>query len=126
MSTPGFTAPLIHQSRPRLDLAIEVCWLGALALVPIAFSGPDVVAFFLQPKDFILHFFALLILALWGFEWALGGYRPQVDFGCWTGVRRWLGRNPRNWALAAAGGFGGGGDDIRRPLAIARGQPVGP
>jgi hypothetical protein len=78
----------------------------ALALVPLAFSVPDVVALFLQPKDFILHLAALLILALWGFEWALGGYRPQVELRSWSAIRRWLLVNPRAWALAAAAGFG--------------------
>lgn len=64
------------------------------------------VVLFLQPKDFVLHFFALLILSLWAIEWALGGYRPQVDLGSVGAVRRWLGRNPRNWGLASASMFG--------------------
>ncbi|MDA1257829.1 MAG: O-antigen ligase family protein [Chloroflexi bacterium] len=93
-------------NRTLIDLAIEACWLAALALVPIAFSGRDVVVLFLQPKDFVLHLLALTILALWVIDWALGGYRPEVDLGSLTAIRRWLGRNPRNWALAAAGGFG--------------------
>ena len=81
-------------------------WLLALALVPLAFSGPDVVVLFQQPKDFLLHFFALLILSLWAVEWALGGYRPQGDLGSLGAIKPWLGRNPRNWALASAAGFG--------------------
>ena len=60
----------------------------------------------MQPKDFVLHFLALLILSLWVIEWALGGYQPQVDLGSAGAIRRWLGRNPRNWALASAAVFG--------------------
>ena len=96
----------MHRSRSRIDLAIEGCWLLTLALVPLAFSGRDVVVFFLQPKDFLLHLAALSILALWGFELAIGGYRPSVEFGSWTAFRGWLGRNPRNWAMTGAAGFG--------------------
>ena len=64
------------------------------------------VVLFLQPKDFVLHLFALLILSLWAVEWALGGYRPQVDLSSFTAIRIWLGTNPRNWALVGAVGFG--------------------
>ena len=105
MHSTDYTTPDRH-SRSRLDLAIEACWLGALALVPIAFSGPDLVVLFLQPKDFVLHLAALLIVSLWAFEWALSTYRPQADLASCSGARRWLGRNPARWALAAAAGYG--------------------
>ena len=96
----------MHRQRSLIDLAIEGVWLIAVALVPLAFSGRDVVVLFLQPKDFILHAAALSILALWGFDWALGGYQSQLDPGSWTSIRRWLDRSPRNWALTASAGFG--------------------
>ncbi len=95
-----------HTPRSKLDLAIEGCWLLALCLVPLAFNGPDIVVLFLQPKDFVLHFAALLIVAFWGFEWAIGAYRPNADLSSWAGFRRWLGSDPRHWALAGAAGFG--------------------
>jgi hypothetical protein len=95
--------PTSDGARSTLALAIELSWLTSLALVPLAFSGPDVVVFFLQPKDFVLHLAALLIASLWVFEWALSGYRPQVDFGSSSAFSHWLGRNPRSWGLAAAG-----------------------
>ena len=92
--------------RGVLDVAIEISWLAALALVPLAFSNPDGVIFFLQPKYLILHFVALLIVALWGFEWALGISQQRPASVSVAAIRQWPSRNPRNWALIAAAGFG--------------------
>ena len=92
--------------RSRLDISIEATWLTALALIPLAFNGREVVFFFLQPKDLLLHFAALLIAGLWGFEWALKGYGPQLSLSSFTTTWSWRKNNPRNWALAAAAGFG--------------------
>ena len=89
-----------------VSTAIEATWLVGLFLVPIAYSGPDMVVLFLQPKDFILHFTALLIVSLWGFEWAIGVYQQRSDFGAIPGIRRWPGLNPGRWALTAAAGYG--------------------
>ena len=92
--------------RPWLDSSIEVVWLLALAMVPLAFNGRDVVEFFLQPKDLFLHFAAVSIVGLWGFEWALmanvSRFTPRSPVAAW----RWMERDPRNWALVAAAGFG--------------------
>ena len=93
-------------NRTPVDLGIEVCWLLAISVIPLAFNGSDVVVFYTQPKDFVLHLAALLIVSLWAIEWALGGYRPLTEMGSWTSFRNWLGWNPRNWALTAAAGFG--------------------
>ena len=89
-----------------VSTASEATWLVGLFLVPIAFSGPDMVVLFLQPKDFILHFTALLIVSLWGVDWAIGVYRQRSDFGAIPGIRRWPGLNPGRWALTAAAGYG--------------------
>lgn len=100
------TTTITTGHRTRIDIGIEVCWLLALALVPLAFNGRDVVLLFLQPKDFLLHLAALLILTLWSIEWALGEYRLGVNSGSWKSSINWPGRNPRNWALVAVVGFG--------------------
>ena len=91
--------------RRVFDIAIEGIWLTVLALVPLAFSGRDVFVFFAQPKDLILHLAALLIVALWAFDWALGTWPPGVNLSSISAIRNWPGRNPRNWALLAAAGF---------------------
>jgi len=91
--------------RGFLDASIEVSWLVALAFVPLVFSNHDIVVFFAQPKDFILHLVALLILALWGFAWALGTYRTEINFRSISAIRNWPGRDPRNCALLTAAGF---------------------
>lgn len=78
----------------------------ALALIPLAFNGRDVVIFFLQPKDLLLHLAALSIVGLWGFEWALQQNRPRLEAKARTRLRDWLGWDPRRWALLSAGGFG--------------------
>ena len=92
--------------RSGLDFAIEVVWLVALALVPLAFKGRDVVVFNSQPKDFLLHFAALSIIGLWGFEWAFRGHVPQLNLSSGRAIWRSPGWNPRNWALIAAAGVG--------------------
>ena len=94
------------RERSFLDIAIEGSWLLAIALVPVAFSGPDLVVLFAQPKDFVLHLSALLILALWTFDWAFGGFRPRMEFDSWIAIRRSQCGSPRDWALVGAAGFG--------------------
>jgi O-antigen ligase len=92
--------------RSVIDLAIEACWLAALALVPIAFSGRDIVALFLQPKDFVLHLFALLIVALWSIEWAFGSFRSRVRLHSPLAIGWRLSTDPQRWALTSAACLG--------------------
>ena len=94
-----------QKKRSPLDYSIEVSWLLALGLVPLVFSGPDIVVLFLQPKDFVLHFFALLILSLVIVKWSLRSQPPLIGIGSARTIRHWLGRNPANWSRASAAGF---------------------
>jgi O-antigen ligase/tetratricopeptide (TPR) repeat protein len=72
----------------------------------LAFSGRDIVVLFLQPKDFVLHLFALLIIALWCIEWALGGYRLRVQPGNALSLLSRHGADSGHLALTAAAFFG--------------------
>ncbi|MFP6679374.1 MAG: hypothetical protein VB824_04385, partial [Dehalococcoidia bacterium] len=80
-------------------------WLLALGLVPLVFSGPDIVVLFLQPKDFVLHFFALLILSLITIKWSIRSHQSSIGIASIRNLPHWLGRNPAKWSLASAAGF---------------------
>jgi hypothetical protein len=65
--------------RPRIDVAIEVLTLIGLIRIPAVFRGRELVAFYSQPKFFVLHFVALSIAGLWLFELAMSAATDTRD-----------------------------------------------
>ena len=88
-----------------LAIAIEASWLTGLVLVPMVFRGRELVTIYSQPKYFLLHLVALVIVVIWTAEWALGPSRNRSIGGVIETVDRWVGREPGRWALLAFGGF---------------------
>ncbi len=90
-SIPTSGVPLL---RGRLALVIEATWLAGLILVPLVFRGREWVAIYSQPKYFLVHLSALVIIVAWTAEWALG--------------------HSENWSMGrmfdGAGGVGSGHD----------------
>ena len=93
--------------RPTLAIVIEASWLAGLLLVPLVFRGRELVAFFSQPKVFLIHVVALVILVAWTFEWA-AMYRTGSPGGpsLFERIDDWVGREPGRWALITLAGFG--------------------
>ena len=76
--------------RSGVNRLIELTWLTGLFLVPLVFNGRFWVSVnFTQPKQHIIHFTALIIIALWVFDIALGfaerkGFLPsRSEFKEW-------------------------------------------
>ena len=76
--------------RSGVNQLIELTWLTGLFLVPLVFNGRFWVSVnFTQPKQHIIHFTALIIIALWVFDIALGfaerkGFLPsRSEFKEW-------------------------------------------
>lgn len=90
----------------RFDRMIEAFWLVGLVSIALAFRGREWVAFFSEPKYFLLHLTALAIIVLWFFEWALRPRSERTDIPFFDRVNIWLGRSPGRWAVAAAIIFG--------------------
>jgi len=73
------TAPLIvtSQSQAWINRAIELLWLVAVFLLPLAFFGQDyaqseaVIAYVEVPKVAVLRTLAGLMAALWLIDWGL-------------------------------------------------------
>ena len=73
------TAPLIvtSQSQAWINQAIELLWLVAVFLLPLAFFGLDyaqseaVIAYVEVPKVAVLRTLAGLMAALWLIDWGL-------------------------------------------------------
>jgi len=94
--------------RGRIDIAIEVLMLAAVIVVPLAFQGRDMVAFFESPKFFALHLIALSIPILWGIESYLSTVLNQrgTSLSPFDRVDAWLAAARHRWAMVAAAGFG--------------------
>jgi tetratricopeptide (TPR) repeat protein len=95
-------------ARTRVDIAIEFLTLTGLVLIPLVFRGREWVAFYSQPKFFVLHFIALTISVLWILEQALLASRSRTQ---WTHslfglVHDWLSQALHRWTLVAVAGFG--------------------
>ena len=76
--------------RSGVNHLIELTWLTGLFMVPLVFNGRFWVSVnFTQPKQHIIHFTALIIIALWVFDIALGfaerkGFMPsRSEFKEW-------------------------------------------
>ena len=76
---------------------IEFAVLGALVLVPLAYDGRGWLVISQQPKHFVLHLAAAVILIAWSIEIAISSDQPRI--------RTWPGRSPARWAVIAAAIF---------------------
>lgn len=94
-------------ARPVTDVAIEALVILSLVLVPLAFRGRETVAFFSQPKFFVLHFVALSIVVIWLLEIALrlAAAPPGSRQSTFVQIDSWLAEHRHRWAVAAAAGF---------------------
>jgi tetratricopeptide (TPR) repeat protein len=94
--------------RGRIDIAIEVLTLAAVIVVPLAFQGREMVAFFESPKFFTLHFIALSIPILWGIESYFNTALNQrgTSLSLFDRVDAWLAAARHRWAMVAAVGLG--------------------
>ena len=94
--------------RGRIDIAIEILTLAAVIVVPLAFQGREMVAFFESPKFFALHFIALSIPILWGIESYLstGLNKRANSLSLFDRVDAWLAAARHRWTMVAAAGFG--------------------
>ena len=103
LKAPGATNP-----RGRIDIAIEVLTLAAIIVVPLAFHGRELVAFFEHPKFFALHFVSLSIPVLWGIESYLSKAinQQRTSLSLFDRVDAWLAVARHRWAMVLAAGFG--------------------
>ena len=94
--------------RTRIDVAIEALTLIALVLVPTLFRGRELVAFYSQPKFFVLHFVALSIAMLWLFEIAMGAATDaRKGAASWFDrADEWLAEARHRWTIVAVTLFG--------------------
>jgi hypothetical protein len=86
--------------------ALEACWLGAIALVPLVFSPPGWFAFLDTPKVALLHLAGGVLAAVWAVDLALaaqtGGLpHPRLWPAGARGALGWLRADPLRWPLAA-------------------------
>ena len=105
-------------SDPWITRALELLWLLAVVLVPLAFLGRNygewssVIGSFELPKIVFLRTLVALMAALWLFEWALQGRLlfstsfEKIGPGaylaaCIRAVKRWLHGGPVRWVRLA-------------------------
>jgi hypothetical protein len=69
-----------HAAIPLPDRAIETSWLIGLFAVPLVFSPLWLLIIYNDPKYFVLHLIAAVVVVAWTFEWAAG----RRDAGPWT------------------------------------------
>ncbi len=102
------SATEVTVTRTRIDVAIEFLALLGLILVPLVFRGREWVAFFSQPKFFVLHFVALSITVLWTVELALNSARRRTQRSrpVFELADDWLSEARHRWTLVAVAGFG--------------------
>ncbi len=95
-------------ARPRLGFAIEILILAGLVLVPLAFRGREWVAFYSQPKLFVLHLVALSFVVLWLFEAALDTRVDQQAEGSsiFDRADHWLYSHRHRSTMVSVAGFG--------------------
>jgi len=91
-------------TRRITDLVIEGTWLAGVVLTPLVFSPRNSLSFYNDPKYAVLHLAALVIIAVWAWEWAM--YRPSSLWPSLSGALGWVGRRPERWAVISVGGLG--------------------
>jgi tetratricopeptide (TPR) repeat protein len=107
LSTNAPSSPVSGRiaSQRWFAITIEASWLTGLVLVPLVFRGRELVVIYSQPKYFLVHLVALVIVVVWTAEWALGPSRNRSISSVFETVDRWVAREPGRWALLAFGGF---------------------
>ena len=106
MSNSGEALYKVRQT--RIEIAIEALCLIGLILIPIVFRGREVVAFYSQPKFFVLHFVAISIVGLWLFELAISA-SMQASKGSTSWFERmdgWLSQSGHRWSVVIVALFG--------------------
>lgn len=86
-------------NRVWTEWIIEAAWLVGLVAVPLVFNPRGWLSFYNDPKYFVLHAVALVIVTSWAWERAI--YPGAVGYPRISDVRVWLGRRPERWAVAA-------------------------
>ena len=98
----------VSGQRGRIDIAIEALMLFGLLVVPLIFRGREWVAFYSQPKLFVLHFVALSIVLLWALELALNAatnLEPATESASQR-LDAWLHAARHRWLSVVVAGFG--------------------
>lgn len=92
-----------HAAIPLPDRAIEASWLIGLFAVPLVFSPLWLLIIYNDPKYFVLHLIAAVVVVAWTFEWAAG----RRDAGPWTLTTPWgwAGRRPERWVVMSVAIF---------------------
>lgn len=86
----------------RLRFWAEVCWLSAIATVPLLFSFNGTTRAFEEPKTYALHFFALILLGMLVWTGVNRGVsvwqarRSSESLDLWP----WIRQNPANLLLS--------------------------
>lgn len=78
--------------------------MAGVVLTPLVFSPRNSLSFYNDPKYAVLHLAALVIIAVWAWEWAM--YRPSSLWPSLSGALGWVGRRPERWAVISVGGLG--------------------
>ncbi len=112
----------LQKAVPWTSHALEVLWLMALFLVPLAFLGRDYLiseselAFVDLPKIALFRTLAALIAIFWLVEWSLTRRRGNISYAGsfeWPAsaiqtfhyLRTWFVAHPSRWVIAAASAF---------------------
>ena len=97
---------------------LEVLWLVAVVMVPLAFIDRDyavseaVISYVEVPKIALLRMVAGLMAILWLLEWAIQGQLPDPSklngwwtmsrlSACWAALASWLRDRPTRWLILA-------------------------
>lgn len=85
--------------QPLADRLIEMAWLVGLIAVPVLFTPRRILTYHNDPKYFVVHLVAVIIVIAWAFEWATS----RSESGHWRlrSPWRWAGRRPERWAVIA-------------------------
>ena len=94
----------LAETRLWLVRLIEVAWLSAVILVPLAFAPPGWFAFFEIPKIAIARAAAGAIVMLWTADIALAVWRDGLPRPSTWGAsaRAWLAAEPMRWTVVLA------------------------
>ena len=84
-----------------IDHLIEASWLLAILMVPLAITPNFYLLFAREPKYFLLHLIAIVILVAWVFEWTAIRQKWGI-----SSPLAWAGSRPERWAVIAGILFG--------------------
>ncbi|MFP6594958.1 MAG: O-antigen ligase family protein [Dehalococcoidia bacterium] len=78
--------------------------MAGVVLAPLVFSPRNWFSFYSDPKYAVLHLVAMVIIAVWAWEWAI---QPRSSrWPSLSGALGWAGRRPERWAVVSVGGLG--------------------